>query len=96
MGVEIAGGAAGERLQLRPVRFAPAGSTGDASKDRDIETIWCGDFDKLRDGLGTLDADLAVERALPVGATPVMVVEQADATDARRTSTPAPRRTRST
>ena len=96
MGVEIAGGAAGERLQLRPVRFAPAGSTGDASKDRDIETIWCGDFDKLRDGLGKLDADMAIERALPVGATPVMVVEQADATDARRTSTPAPRRTRST
>ncbi len=96
VGLEVSGGTANERLQLRPVRFAVPGTTGDASRDRDIETIWCGDFDRLQDSLAKLDADVAVERAMPVGATPVMVVEQApEETDRGRTA-PTPGRTRST
>jgi hypothetical protein len=95
MGVELAGGAASERLQFRPVRFAAQGSEGDTTKDRDIETIWCGDFDRLRQRLVALDADMAIERALPVGATPVMVVGQSTAKDSRRDAAPAPTRGRS-
>lgn len=77
MGLEVSGGTANERVQLRPVRFASPGTTGDASRDRDIETIWCGDFDRLRESLAKLDADVAIEKAMAIGATPVMVVEQA-------------------
>ncbi len=96
VGLEVSGGMANDRLQLRPVRFAAPGTTGDASRDRDIETIWCGDFDRLRESLAKLDADVATERAMPVGATPVMVVEQApEETDRGRTA-PTPGRTRST
>ena len=77
VGLEVSGGTANERVQLRPVRFASPGTTGDASRDRDIETIWCGDFDRLRESLAKLDADVAIEKAMAIGATPVMVVEQA-------------------
>jgi hypothetical protein len=77
VGLEVSGGTANERVQLRPVRFAAPGATGDASRDRDIETIWCSDFDRLRESLARLDADVALEKAMPIGATPVMVVEQA-------------------
>jgi hypothetical protein len=76
VGVEVSGGTANERVQVRPVRFAAPGTTGDASRDRDIETIWCGDFDRLRESLAKLDAEVTVEKATPIGATPVMVVEQ--------------------
>lgn len=85
MGVEISGGTASSRLQLRPVRFAAAGTPSDANKDRDIETVWCSDFDSLRDGLRKLNADIAIERATPVGSTPVMVVHEESTTDGRRT-----------
>ncbi len=91
MGVEIAGGSASARLQLRPVRFASAGSTGDSSKDRDIETIWCSDFQRLLDRLGTLDADLVVERVTPVGEVPVMVVQELQGESERRSSIPSSR-----
>ncbi len=59
------------------VSFRKLSTTGDASRDRDIETIWCGDFDRLRESLAKLDADVAIEKAMAIGATPVMVVEQA-------------------
>lgn len=77
VGLEVSGGTANERVQLRPVRFAAPGTAVDPSRDRDIETIWCGDFDRLRESLAKLDADVAIEKAMAIGATPVMVVEQA-------------------
>jgi hypothetical protein len=48
MGVEVAGMHGGGRVQFRPVRFGPATSSGDSRRDRDIETIWCSDFDHLK------------------------------------------------
>ncbi len=96
VGLEVSGGTDNERLQLRPVRFAEPGTTGDASRDRDIETIWCGDFDRLRESLAKLDADVAVEKAMPIGATPVMVVEQAPVETDRSRTVPTPGRARST
>jgi hypothetical protein len=88
MGVEIAGGSASSRLQLRPVRFAPAGAAADTGKDRDVETIWCSDFDTLQDRLRKLDADVAIERATAIGVTPVMIVETADTSELRRVEAP--------
>ena len=88
MGVEIAGGTASARLQMRPVRFAAPNAPTDAGKDRDIETIWCADFDTLHDRLRALDADVAIERATPIGSSPVMVVREDSGQDARRASAP--------
>lgn len=84
MGVEITGGIAGSRLQLRPVRFAPAGAAGDTtSKDRDVETIWCSDFAIMHDRLRKLDSNMVIERATPVGAAPVTVVQEEPDRDTR-------------
>jgi uncharacterized protein YidB (DUF937 family) len=83
MGIEIIGGVTGSRLQLRPVRFAPAGASGDTSKDRDVETIWCSDFAIMNDRLRALDAEMVIERATPVGAAPVTVVQEEPDRDTR-------------
>lgn len=52
MGVEITGIHSAERVQMRPVRFGQTESAGDKSKDRDIETMWCSDFDRLKGKIG--------------------------------------------
>jgi hypothetical protein len=73
MGVEIIGIQGAERLQFRPVRFGQADSADDRSKDRDIETIWCSDFDRLKNNINA-SGILTIEHARPVGAVPVLVV----------------------
>ena len=40
-GVELAGGAKSDRLQVRAVGFGSPGAVRDTSRDRDMETIWC-------------------------------------------------------
>ena len=45
-GVEIAGGVGG-RMQLRPVALGDATTARDPVRDRDIETLWCGDVTRL-------------------------------------------------
>ncbi|MES3100588.1 hypothetical protein [Sphingomonas faeni] len=68
-GVEVS--TAGERMQMRPVAF-DAGSVGpDPSRDRDAEIIWCGDVSALQAGLGDAGGGLVIDRALPIGATPL-------------------------
>ncbi|MBB4098004.1 hypothetical protein [Sphingomonas kyeonggiensis] len=68
-GVEVS--AAGERMQMRPVAFDAGGVGPDPSRDRDAETIWCGDVSALQAGLGDAGGGLVIERALSVGATPL-------------------------
>lgn len=68
-GVEVS--AAGERMQMRPVVFEAGGVGPDAARDRDAETLWCGDVSALRQALGDAGGDLVIEKALPVGATPL-------------------------
>ena len=52
MGVQVSGIHGGGRVQFRPVRFGPSSSARDTRKDRDIETIWCSDFDRLKERFG--------------------------------------------
>ena len=85
--LEVSVAASGDRVQMRPVRFAPGASRANTSRDRDIETAWCGDF-----VLKGLNADFAVERALPVG-SPVMVVVEDVVPEDRRDEPPAVPRT---
>lgn len=74
-GLEVGGGAKSDNLQVRVVTFGDGASPRNTSRDRDIETTWCSDFDKLRDMVSEAGGGLEIEHALPVGATPVKVVE---------------------
>ena len=76
-GVEVSGGAAAERLQMRIVAFDD--QPLDKARDRDAEVLWCGDVDKLSKHLSSVGASLAIEKSLPVGATPVKRVKAVDA-----------------
>jgi len=81
-GVEVS--AAGERMQMRPVAFDAGGLGPDPARDVDAETIWCGDVSALQARLGDAGGGLVIEKALPIGATPLkrIAVPTADDSDA--------------
>jgi len=83
MGVEVGGMLGGERVQFRPVRFGSSATSGDQRKDRDIETIWCSDFNRLQGSLRGQCA-LKVEHAAEIGAVPVLFVEDVASSEERR------------
>lgn len=88
-GVELAGN---ERLQLRPVAFERGGRGPDSGRDRDAETIWCGDVSALRERLASLGGSLEIERAQPIGAVPLKRIERSGGDERRERG--APHRTR--
>lgn len=94
MGVEITGIHSAERVQIRPVRFGQADSAGDKSKDRDIETLWCSDFDLLKGKIGAGHGALRIEQAHAVGAVPVLFVNDGPSQDQRRPDVQRPTKTR--
>lgn len=63
-GLEVGGKADNGRLQLRAVAL---NANRDSQRDRDIETLWCGEFQRLQALLAALGGELSVERALGVG-----------------------------
>lgn len=67
-GVEVGGKADNGRLQVRAVALS---SDRDRARDRDIETIWCGEFQRLQDLLKDKGSELLIERALSVGKVPL-------------------------
>ncbi|HCF1903101.1 TPA: hypothetical protein NH916_000263 [Pseudomonas aeruginosa] len=67
-GLEVGGKADNGRLQLRAVALnANRDSQRDSQRDRDIETLWCGEFQRLQALLAAQGGELSVERALGVG-----------------------------
>lgn len=72
-GAEISSAADVERLQARAVAFD---AQRDTSSDRDVETMWCGDFGKLQGLLATQGGSIEIERALAVGAVPLKAVDR--------------------
>jgi hypothetical protein len=74
-GVELGGGTKSDRLQVRAVAFGDAQSQRNASRDRDMEAVWCSEFQRLRTLVSASGGDLEIEQALPVGATPLKLVE---------------------
>jgi hypothetical protein len=70
-GVEVSAVTGAERMQMRPVAFEAGGVGPDPARDRDAETIWCGDVSVLQNALAEAGGGLVIERALPVGATPL-------------------------
>jgi hypothetical protein len=75
-GVEISGDPAAARLQMRAVALMGGTAGSDPARDRDAETLWCGDVAALQARLATEGGGLTIERALPVGATPLKRVAE--------------------
>ncbi len=73
-GVEIFGGISDDRLQVRAVGLG----AHDGNHDRDAETIWCSEFERLRQIVAKSGGEVAVEKALAVGATPLKTIEGYD------------------
>ena len=70
-GVELAGRADNGRLQVRAVALT---QDHDKRRDKDIETIWCGEFKKLQGHLSATGCNFTVEQARGVGEVPVKIV----------------------
>jgi|SRR5271165_623452 len=73
-GVELSGGSQSDLLQARTVRIGNPGETSDVSRDRDMETIWCGEFERLQSLVAKSGGNLSIESARPVGQFPLKVV----------------------
>jgi hypothetical protein len=67
-GVEVGGKADIDRMQVRAVALS---SDRDKTRDRDVETIWCGEFHRLQALLKDKGCELLIERALSVGEVPL-------------------------
>ena len=73
-GVELSGGSKSTLLQVRAVGIGGAAEVRDVSRDRDMETIWCGEFDRLKMLIAKAGGNLAIESARPVGQFPLKIV----------------------
>jgi len=69
-GVEV-GGVGNGRLQIRAVALTTDGQGPHAGRDRDAETIWCGDVSELQEKLAKAGGGLVIEKARPIGAVPL-------------------------
>jgi hypothetical protein len=74
-GVELSGGSKSDLLQVRAVAYGNSAETRDTSRDRDIETIWCGEFARLQSLVAKDGGHLSLESARPIGQFPLKVVE---------------------
>jgi hypothetical protein len=74
-GVELGGGSQSSRLQVRAVGFGNSQATRDPSRDRDMEAIWCGEFERLQALIAQAGGDIKLEKALAVGAVPIKVIQ---------------------
>ncbi|ALK32317.1 hypothetical protein [Burkholderia plantarii] len=74
-GVEVGGQAQVGRLQVRAVSLT---ANRDVARDKDVETLWCGEFGRLQALLAEHGDDLLIERAMGVGEVPLKVVADMD------------------
>jgi hypothetical protein len=87
-GVELSGGMQSDRLQVRAVGFGVPQMARSAARDRDMETVWCGEFEKLQALVARSGGSVDLETALPAGAVPIKVVS--DPTGRDETAADAP------
>jgi hypothetical protein len=73
-GVELSGGSQSDLLQVRAVGIENLAETRDMSRDRDMETIWCGEFERLQWLVAKSGGSLSIESARPVGQFPLKVI----------------------
>lgn len=81
-GVEIGGRVELGRVQMRTVAIRNPNTPADAVRDQDAETIFCSHVTKLQEQFAEAGGGIVIERALPIGATPLRVVaDGADVSD---------------
>ncbi len=90
-GVEMSGAAEGGRLQMRVVALIDGGAGPDPGRDRDAETLWCGEVASLEQTLAASGGGLVIERALAVGATPLKRIAIGGGADETMRAAPAPK-----
>lgn len=73
-GVELGAPADASRLQVRLVGAAEPQAARGPARDRDQETIFCGELEKLKELFAAQGGELVVEKALAAGAVPVKTV----------------------
>ncbi|WP_342723906.1 hypothetical protein AAFG07_33160 [Bradyrhizobium sp. B097] len=73
-GVELLGGSRSDLLQVRAVGIGSSAEIRDENRDRDMETIWCGEFDRLKALVAKAGGNVAMEFARPVGQFPLKIV----------------------
>lgn len=74
-GVELSGGSQADVMQVRAVGIGNSAEARDAGRDRDMETIWCGEFERLQSLVAKAGGNVSIENARPVGQYPLKVVE---------------------
>ncbi|WP_245508805.1 hypothetical protein [Bradyrhizobium zhanjiangense] len=77
-GVELLGGSRSDLLQVRAVGIGSSAEARDAKRDHDMETIWCGEFDRLKGLVAKAGGHFAMEFARPAGQFPLKVVSAPD------------------
>lgn len=73
-GVELSGGSQTDLMQVRAVGLGNPADPRDAGRDKDMETIWCGEFQRLQSLVAQAGGNVSVESARPVGQFPLKVV----------------------
>lgn len=90
-GVEVHTAADSERMQMRPVAFEADGAGPDPARDRDAETLWCGDVAVLQQALADAGSQLVIEKSLPIGATPIKRIAEKGAAGSSSREAPNPK-----
>ena len=73
-GVELSGGSQTDVMQVRAVGLGNPADPRDAGRDKDMETIWCGEFERLQSLVAKAGGNVSIESARPVGQYPLKVV----------------------
>ena len=73
-GVELSGGSQADVMQVRAVGIGNPADARDAGRDRDMETIWCSEFERLQSLVAKTGGNVSIESARPVGQYPLKVV----------------------
>jgi hypothetical protein len=74
-GLEIAGGSHSAKLQVRTVAFGAPSVPRDRSRDKDMETIWCGELERLQSLIASAGGGIKIEKAMAAGSAPIKVIE---------------------
>ncbi len=73
-GVELSGGSQTDVMQVRAVGLGNPADPRDTGRDKDMETIWCGEFERLQSLVALAGGNISIESARPAGQYPLKVV----------------------
>ena len=68
--IELSGGSQSDVLQVRAVGIENPAETRDPGRDRDMETLWCGEFERLQSLVAKSGGNLWIEKRPSRGPIP--------------------------